>query len=314
MVSILIPYLNSEKVLARCIESVLKQTYTDLEIVLLDNGSDDGSRQLVESYDDSRIRSVYIPSRNIATARNDLIKEARGEFFVFVDSDDYLTEDSVEKLLEIQSQYDADIVCGSYTYIGKNKTTDRLLPFFCSDKKEEIHKFFLSTGRNFNQVWGKLYRKKVFQGVEYLDGKHYEDIEVLPRVLENTDKMVAISEPVYFYIKNLQSISYDSRLEVHEDGLNARINNSNFYREKYPAVYPMALAATYEFIFFFMGKLSAQKVSPKDYWAKVTDLLKTLPYPHVEGNLTVKVSRRMALISPKLAGKLFNLYSRVKND
>lgn len=123
MISVIVPVYKVEKYLRRSIESVLNQTYTDLEIVLVDDGSPDQCGMICDEYaqKDSRIRVIHKENGGLSSARNAGIKIAKGEYITFLDSDDYIENDAYETLINVAANTDADVIEGGIKYIDHGK-------------------------------------------------------------------------------------------------------------------------------------------------------------------------------------------------
>lgn len=131
LISVIIPVYKVEAYLDRCLESITTQTYRDLEIILVDDGSPDRCPQMCDQWAqrDSRIRVIHKPNGGVSSARNAGLEAATGKWFYFVDSDDFLPENALEALMERQQKYDADLVCGSFHIIKRgNKSFDKIYP------------------------------------------------------------------------------------------------------------------------------------------------------------------------------------------
>ena len=172
MVSVIIPIYNVEKYLAECIESVINQTFSDLEIILVNDGSTDNCREICENYKrkDNRIKLIHKSNGGPSSARNAGIDIAKGDYFTFIDSDDYIMPDMIEQLIYVSQSTDADIsICCKSDYKdesdkGINKDIEILT-------KEETLKCILTEKKILTSPCGKLYKRNLFNKVRYPDGK-----------------------------------------------------------------------------------------------------------------------------------------------
>lgn len=142
-VSVIIPVYNAQKYLDQCIRSVLDQTFTDFEIILVDDGSTDDSGEICDRYgrQDSRVKVFHKPNGGSSSARNIALSEARGSYIIFLDSDDYwYVDDSLETLLNVALRENADIVRGEYKAVDENGA-DLFRKEFSKEKKELFVKF-----------------------------------------------------------------------------------------------------------------------------------------------------------------------------
>ena len=241
LVSVIIPVYNVEKYLARCIESILRQTYTCLEVILVDDGSIDGSGEICDKYEkiDTRVRVLHQTNCGVSSARNLGLDIASGEYIFFADSDDYLPQDAVEKLYLSAKLYNADCTAGGF--VKSSEEGEMIAEFVSGEKvefsgKQALHMHYKGENQkiSFVYTWGKLYRRAVFKDIRFKEGIHYEDIHFMPYVLLKCNKVVYIPEVVYNYIFHQESISnndtysrkrYLDSFEIWEEHLEFYKNN-----------------------------------------------------------------------------------------
>lgn len=209
LISIIIPVYKVEKYLEKCIESVLKQTYTNLQIILVDDGSPDNCGKICDEYakKDSRIEVIHKINGGLSDARNVGINRANGRYIGFVDSDDYIKEDMYEKLINLIKEYNADVsICNLYdVFDGKE---------YVRNKDNGIHEYSridilkeILLDKNIQSyAWNKLYKKELFDEIKYPIGKKYEDIGTTFYLFEKCNKIVVTSEPEYYYLKRADSL------------------------------------------------------------------------------------------------------------
>ncbi len=210
-ISIIVPVFKTEQYLPRCIESILSQTYRDLDIILIDDGSPDNCGKICDEYasKDDRIRVYHKDNEGVSAARNYGLKkvcENGSEYIGFADSDDWIEPEMYEKLLEALTGSGADIaVC---RYFGQ-KTTDggqQILSrndAICANIEGRIN----------NTVWNKLYRTGVFENIEFPVGKNYEDIATFYKILFNAEKVTVLLDEFYHWEMNSSSITHTNALE-----------------------------------------------------------------------------------------------------
>ena len=211
MVSVIIPVYNVKNYLEKCVESVIGQSYKNLEIILVDDGSTDGSGALCDNLaeNDHRIVVVHKQNGGLSDARNKGLDIAKGEYILFVDSDDYINPQLIERSLNSAKKHDADIVMFDYEAVEEN-----------SDKRE-LYSFNLPKNVTINPrenkmvyttapcAWNKLYKAELFRntGIRYPVGLHYEDLATSPRLFFYSSKVVYIdSPPLYYYLLREGSI------------------------------------------------------------------------------------------------------------
>ena len=203
LISIIIPVYNTKQYLQECIESVINQTYTNLEIIAIDDGSTDGSGQILDEYgkSDSRIKVIHKENAGVSAARNTGLDIAAGDYIGFVDSDDYCATDMFEQLVKTAMTESADaVVCA---FIGdKKNTASSLMTFNGIEAIVEIQKATIFMGHLHN----KLLKKELVSNIK-LDEQItiLEDILFLNYALMQAGKVVYINKELYYYRENMQS-------------------------------------------------------------------------------------------------------------
>ena len=209
LISIVIPVYKVEKYLEKCIESVLKQTYTNLQIILVDDGSPDNCGKICDEYakKDPRIEVIHKVNGGLSDARNVGIAKAKGKYIGFVDSDDYIKEDMYEILINLIKEYDADVsICNLYDVIDGKEYIRNNENGIQEYSRLEILKEVLLDKNIQSYAWNKLYKKELFDEIKYPIGKKYEDIGTTFYVFEKCNKIVVTSEPEYYYLKRSDSL------------------------------------------------------------------------------------------------------------
>ncbi len=203
MISVIVPVYNTEFYLVRCLDSLLAQTYPNLEILLIDDASTDGSGTICETYaaKDDRLKVIHFPqNKGPSAARNTGICRSQGQYISFVDADDHVEPDLLEKLYTALSQSKADIsICGADGIRIKDGPSDTF------SGKEAIH--CLAHGTPFNLVpWGKLYDARLVKSYPFDDRVFYsEDLLFLYQVLRRARKVCYFPEQLYHYINRENS-------------------------------------------------------------------------------------------------------------
>ncbi len=211
MVSIIIPVYNCEAYIARCLNSLCGQTYGNIEILIIDDGSTDKTADICRSFEkaDERIRLVCKENAGPASARNMGLDLCRGEYVTFVDSDDWVREDHIELLLSEVNKSDPDISVIAYKTVYDTNVSEKgamnasKTEVFNSD--EAVRALF-RMDKFQGMAWGKLYRKKLFEGIRFSDRKCYEDISVMLPLFEKCKRVAFISEYTYYYFQRKESL------------------------------------------------------------------------------------------------------------
>ena len=209
LISIIIPVYKVEKYLEKCIQSLINQTYENLQIILVDDGSPDNCGKICDEYakKDHRIEVIHKSNGGLSDARNKGLEIAKGEYIGFIDSDDYIESDMYEVLYNLLKQYNADVsICNFYT-VSQGKIAIKNAENGIKEyNRIEILKEVLLDNNIQSYAWNKLYKKELFDEIKYPVGKKYEDIGTTFYLLEKCNKVVVTGKPEYYYINRQDSI------------------------------------------------------------------------------------------------------------
>lgn len=212
LISIIIPVYKVEKYLEKCINSIIGQTYTNLQIILVDDGSPDNSGKICDKYakKDSRVEVIHKSNGGLSEARNSGIERAKGKYIGFVDSDDYIKEDMYEVLYNLITRFQADVsICNLYDVVGDEKNIRNINEGIKEYNRIDILKEVLMDKNIQSYAWNKLYKKELFDNIKYPIGRKYEDIGTTFYVLEQCKKVVVTGSAEYFYLKREDSLVSD---------------------------------------------------------------------------------------------------------
>ena len=211
--SIIVPIYKVEKYLDECIQSILGQTFTDLELILVDDGSPDACPQMCDAAaeQDSRVRVIHQKNGGLSAARNTGIEAARGNWLGFVDSDDFVAPDFYEKLYNAAVNADADCaVCSvqlTHEDGSRMDTPPQWKAYGGGYTGEEILKTITwQNNAPYLVAWNKLYRREVFRTLRYPVGRINEDVFVFAELFDTIKKVACVEQPLYFYRQRTGSI------------------------------------------------------------------------------------------------------------
>lgn len=213
-ISVIVPVYNVEDYLQECIDSILGQTYKNLEIILVDDGSTDNSSKICDIYEkkDNRIKVIHKENGGVSSSRNEGLKHVTGDYIGFVDSDDFIDNRMYEKLYNKIKEYDADIIKCNFVSVKEGhmletKSTGKSKLY----NREEAMLNYMKEPYKYNKhfkvvLWDALYKKELFDNVEFPNGLLYEDGYVTPKVILKSRRLVHLDESLYYYRTNNQGI------------------------------------------------------------------------------------------------------------
>lgn len=209
LISIIIPVYKVEKYLEKCLQSVIHQTYQNLQIIVIDDGSPDNCGKICDQYAklDSRIEVIHKENEGLSAARNLGISKAKGKYIGFVDSDDWISEHMYEHMHQIITEKKADVcICNFYNVIENENKIKNANKGIQEYNKLQILKEVLLDKKIQSYAWNKLYKRELFKDIEYPVGKKYEDIGTTFYILEKCSKIAVSGSPEYYYITRGDSI------------------------------------------------------------------------------------------------------------
>ena len=228
IISVLIPMYNCRDYIRHTLDSILNQTFKDFEVVIIDDGSTDGSNDIVKEYEvkDSRIKVYRVENGGVGKARNIAISYAVGEYVVFIDHDDFVKDVFLEELYNGLIRYNADIfMCNYYQYVEN----DKMYYFHTKDNDEVIHFTGLDAYNNmynpnrsynilFVTPWPKIIRKILFDNIYFPTGKSFEDSFTVYKLYLKTNKIYYVNKSLYVHRIHDNNLTYSkwTREKLHD--------------------------------------------------------------------------------------------------
>ncbi len=237
LISVIVPIYKVEPYLDRCVQSIVEQTFKNLEIILVDDGSPDACPAMCDAWaeKDSRIKVIHKENGGLSDARNAGLAVATGEYIGFIDSDDYIAPEFLTELYDAMAQTGADIAECATAYVDEDGNILRqrnVAPVAQMDKLEALRRLVLEDGI-YQTVWNKLYRRAVINGILFEKGKYHEDDFWTYQVFDRMEKLAVVDRPMYYYLQRAGSIIGAGYTVKRLDGLEARILRME-YLQKYP--------------------------------------------------------------------------------
>ena len=233
-ISVVVPVYNTEKYLKRCLNSLINQTFKDIEIICVDDGSTDNSMEILNEYaaKDSRIKIITQSNAGVSVARNNGIKIATGDYISFIDADDSVDLKFLDKLYNAATTNNSDIAVAPI--IRKKKSTERFRVNYSGEKiyTSLQDKLDICKIPDCSYVWNKLYKAELVKQFKFKEGMYFEDVQWLPEVIKHANSVVTVDQTYYTYYKNPNSIvvrcpSYKKQ----DDCYNAKKYIVEFYEE-----------------------------------------------------------------------------------
>ena len=238
LISVIVPIYKVEKYLKKCVESILEQTYSNLDIILVDDGSPDNCGDIIEEFrkKNERIRTIHQKNGGLSDARNSGIKIAKGKYIVCIDSDDWIEKNMIEVLYKDIINTNSDIsVCefveedDLQNILSTKKYNNEIIEFSSKEALKSLIKKDILT----NHAWNKLYKASLFEGIEYPKGQLMEDVSTTYKLFEKANKIVYQNTSLYHYIQRGTSILGNITEKRINDQEFAFFDRNKYLMEKY---------------------------------------------------------------------------------
>lgn len=209
--SIILPVYNTEAYLEKCLDSILKNTFQDFELIIVNDGSPDNSEDIILKYIEKyKEKIVYIKKENggLSDARNTGLSIAKGKYISFVDSDDYIEKNMYEEIFNILKDSPFDIVACDVNLVYEGSEKINTISSGYNENIIDRKKIKDSMASFYPTVWNKVYKKEILQDIFFLKGVWYEDLEFMLRVYPNVNSIGVVKKPLYNYLQRKNSITY----------------------------------------------------------------------------------------------------------
>lgn len=305
-VSIIIPIYNSENHLDKCVGSAVRQTYSDIEIILVNDGSTDGSEKLCHSYEekDPRIKLINQENAGVSAARNAGLDIASGDLITFIDSDDHVESDYVSYLVDLMNKTGSDMTCCQYDDLENAGKEPRLI----NGTKACLKEYLISNEITVS-VCCKLYKKHLFDGLRLPEGKRYEDNYIVYKLISRCNSVTVGYEKKYHYYSNPSGFVNKPFSMTQMDIVDAAIEQKQFIEQYYPELTELANSR----IIYAANRCLTKMADSKTYNAECIKRLKPLYKAYGKDFLkgpsgkSAKNFSRIARISPRLAMRIYRL-------
>lgn len=280
LLSIIVPVYNVESYLEDCLQSLLMQTYSNFEVILVNDGSTDQSECICKKYclKDSRIKYFVKTNGGLADARNFGIEKASGKYLTFLDSDDYVEKEMYDLLIKNLIRYNAQIACCMINmkfsdYITVKNKVQGIRTFSAYEAIKDV----LNQGGTIDYAaWNKVYVADLFSDIRFPKGKIYEDMHIMPKLFSRCERIVQIDKPLYYYRQREKSITSSPFSGKNLDIISAYENILKFLNAYNDSLYQIALKEFTIAKFDLIYKYLASGVN--DYYSDINQIRKTISY------------------------------------
>jgi glycosyltransferase involved in cell wall biosynthesis len=278
LISVIVPVYKVEPYLRKCVDSVLSQTYQNLEVILVDDGSPDGCPAICDEYakKDARVRVIHKENGGLSDARNFGLDAMRGELVAFVDSDDWVREGYIENMYQAMQKYGADAAVGGIEYFyesaGVYKQPYKMPAPEGVWKMAEAMERLMVQKEFLPSACAKLYKKSLFQNIRYPKGKKMEDLATAYQLFYECKKIAFTAQNHYIYVQRSGSILHSNRLPVLADSLSILTEMLRFIETKIPQCTDAAIGRSVGLLLQIYHGLpkemlaSEPKVKDLEYW------------------------------------------------
>ena len=276
LITVIVPVYNVENYLKSCIDSIVKQTYKNLEIFLIDDGSTDNSGKICDEYAllDNRINVVHKKNSGQSDARNIGIKNATGDYFFFVDSDDYIEFTAIEKMLDISIKHNSDLVIADIFNVDFEKST------FLNQPNNNFSVNYDSPSAAEHYVlkpwgpWNKLYKKHIHEKVLFPSGKIHEDEAIMFQLLKNCKTITETNEKLYYYRQRPNSTTSKPYSIKKMDWFYGWKDNIEYIQKHFPNIEKQALDKLLTTSLYNIGNIILQLPIYENHFIEIINTLK----------------------------------------
>lgn len=245
LISVIVPIYNVEKYLRKCVDSIINQTYKNLEIILVDDGSPDNCPKICDEYakQDSRIKVIHKENGGLSDARNAGMNIATGEYISFIDSDDWIKSEMIEDMYNRMIEDNSDLVSSGVLWVDENGVEIRnaTVSENCVLNTEQAMTELINDGKLKQHVWNKLYKADLIKNIPFDKGKYHEDVFWSYKVIGEAERISIEKNSYYFYVQRSESIMGEKYSAKRLDALDAMKLRCEYMKERFPKLYNNAL-------------------------------------------------------------------------
>ena len=245
LISVIVPVYYVEQYIEKCIESLINQTYKNIEIILVDDGSPDNCPSICDEYaeKDNRIKVIHKENGGLSDARNAGMQVATGDYISYIDSDDWVEPQMFEKMLNRLIEDNSDVVSCGVKWVEENGTLIRNVSAGSNtvlNRKESL-KELLNDGLIKQHVWNKLYKTDIIRNISFEKGKYHEDVFWSYQVFGIAEKVSIMTDSFYCYVQRPNSIMSVGYSDKRLDALDAMLQRCYYMKKNFPELYDLSL-------------------------------------------------------------------------
>lgn len=285
-ISIIVPIYNAQQTLDKCLKSIINQTYKNLEIILVNDGSYDSSHEICVKYQAQDKRIKYISQKNsgVACARNTGLSQVTGDYIGFVDSDDFIELNMFEVMIHNLLRSETDIVICGYFINKFDKDIKRVVPKNEIVTQKEVIKLLIEDKVIRNFLWSMLYKKDLFQEVIFPEKYIYEDVAVIYQLFLKANKISLVDQAMYHYVYGAKSITRNVNIDKNYILLDMLTKQRNSINAVFPDLYEACLLHEIRFIHGWLNSARFNK-------SKNLKDIKTIYDEHIQLYLSIDTNR-----------------------
>ena len=309
LISVIINVYNGQNYIKKCLDSIINQTYKNIEIIIVNDGSTDKTLDILKEYKDKRIKIITTKNQGLSLSRNTGIDNSKGNFLYFVDVDDFIENDTIEYLYKLQKKYNSKItLCDSlniYDYNFKNKKLEEKITI--QTPKEMIKKILLNIGY-VGTIWNKLIDKKLFEKIKF-ENRIVNDVVVMYKLYIESEKIIYSNQKKYYYLKHNDSIVAKREKERQIDMYKASLERYNYIKKMYPEfIENEAGMLLMIFNLYLKDYEKIKEFYKKEKIKKTYNKIFTFKILKCDMRLNDKIKLIIFRFSPKLSKKITQLY------
>lgn len=312
LISVIVPVYKVEPYLDKCISSIVNQTYKNLEIILVDDGSPDNCPAMCDAWaeKDSRIRVIHKTNGGLSDARNAGMAVATGELMAFVDSDDWIAPDMYEHLYRRLAEDNSDISACGVQMIWEDKTPSRALTRegSCVLNQEEAMQAIIEESWLKQPVWYKLYKTALVRDILFPKGKYHEDVFWSYQAVGRAQRVSVLDHIGYYYLQRGGSIMGEGYSLKRLDAVEAKVQRCAYIQERLPALSPLAVKDLW-FTCIYQGQLALRaldKAEAEKILTNFENIMETHPFQTEGCSMKEKLWLNMAKSSLAVACRIRN--------